>query len=628
MSPSTARNPILQLPPIPQWSLPPSSSVIVKKVVSPCIGITCHCGQNLGRCLVLEQFHCKFDWVHGYVHCILHGHLVPTSLLSRHLSMEHVGDFQGLGPVTQVVEKIQKHLQESYGLEKDQKPPELGWKLKHLIHGNRDIAFSRIKRCPHCPVLFNESRKLPPHYQNAHPDIAYQGILQWADLPVAKIAQMPFQGRENLWYEVLDQHQLTEGEAVALSLSNILLPSNPINPLPPPLFCQELGYVSWIQSLERPPIYNLLAIPGTPLTRNVPGKDGILEKTLLRVHAFLKEYLGSGEQWLFSYHQKLQGILQKGYCFYLSCSSHFLTHLFSFSSRNPSGGILSSPARYRSSLSMVISCFIRLHHLRETGRCPPGLVINITSAQDEARRALYTVAFQKPELSDLVLAQMVHNLCNSLLCARTSSLEKIFGPIEFAFCFYMQQPDGRYRTANNLTQFFASIQWCLRNILGHIIRLQDNGLTSYTPYDHLVVSSSSLSLTSPGVCPSYPNPPEKSQYLTCVIGRELLKDALNDPSSVEWAEKEDQLEASLDSEDLNELDSSEEEDYPVDEGPGDFVVKENTALYLLPIPQCNSGAPSSGSSSQALEADQVILQDSGGLLQYVLIQLYQFQILN
>jgi len=107
---------------------------------------------------------------------------------------------------------------------------------------------------------------------------------------------------------------------------------------------------------------------------------------------------------------------------------------------------------------MVISFFIRLHHLQETGRCPPGLVINITKAQDEARRALYTAALQEPELSDLALAQMVHSLCYPLLCARTSSLEKIFGPIEFAFCLYMQQPDGRYRTANNLTQFLAAMQ--------------------------------------------------------------------------------------------------------------------------------------------------------------------------
>ena len=267
---------------------------------------------------------------------------------------------------------------------------------------------------------------------------------------------------------------------------------------------------------------------------------------------------------------------------------------------------------------MVISFFVRLHHLRETGRCPPGLVITITDAQDKARRALYTAALQEPGPSDMDIAQMVHTLCDSLLRASTSSLKKIFGPIEFAFCFYMQKPDGSYRTANNLTQFFASIQWCLRTILGHIIRLQDSGLASYTPYCHLELPPSPDHI-SPGMFSLYSVSSGRGQNLIYAIERDLSEDVLDGSTSNEWVEeKEDQLEAGLDSDDpLDKSDNSEEEDYPVEEGPGDLMVQENTTLYFHSIVQCDPKSTVSGLNGQILETDLVCQQDSGGLLQYV-----------
>ena len=516
MSPSLnsplGETPILQLPPLPHWAtssvlsapqqgLPPTSLAVVGQTVKPCLGITCQCGQNFQRCLILDQFHCTFDKVHGYIHCISHGCLIPTSLLKKHLSKEHVVDFRELkGSVKGIVEKIKDHLQDSYGLDRDQKLPELNWKLKHLIPQNRDVILSSLRNCPHCSIVLDTVAKARSHCQNFHQEIVGCKNLKWKDLPVVKIAQKPFGGWEQLWYEVIGQDQFTEEGGTALGTSDISVPLNTPSTLPPPQFCQTLGYISWIESIGRPPTYNLIAIPRIALTRNVSGKDGLLEKTLLRIHTFLKEYLGTGEQWIFAHHRKLEGILRIGYVPYIHYFRHFLTYVLPFSSRNPHGRTLSSPIRYRASLSMVISFFIRLYHLQETGRCPPKLVIKITDAQDKARKALYTAAFQEPGPPDMEFAQMVHTLCESLLCARTSSLEKIFGPIEFAFCFYMQRPDGSYRSANNLTQFFASIQWCLRNILGHIVRLKDSGLTSYTPYHHLEVSPS-LDHVSPSKFP-------------------------------------------------------------------------------------------------------------------------------
>ena len=62
--------------------------------------------------------------------------------------------------------------------------------------------------------------------------------------------------------------------------------------------------------------------------------------------------------------------------------------------------------------------------------------------------------------------------------------------------------------------------------------------------------------------------------------------------------KQDQTEAGLDSD--NSLDNSEDEDYPVEEGPGDFMVQENTTLYLPSMVQSDPEVIASGSSSQIL----------------------------
>jgi len=225
--------------------------------------------------------------------------------------LQHIPELNSLaGPANRIVEEVQRHLFESYHIEKDQGPPDLGWIMEHQIPGNRNISFSGQKHCPHCPVILTERRKVLVHFQNAHPDLPESS--EWEELPVVKMAQMPFEGTEHLWYEIQGQHCPPEREVAALSLDDVQLPPIPFTPLPPPKFCQELGYISWIQSIGGPTIPGLLAIPGTPLTKILLGKDQLLEKTLFRIHTFLKEYLGSGERWLFAYHHRLREILRKG----------------------------------------------------------------------------------------------------------------------------------------------------------------------------------------------------------------------------------------------------------------------------------------------------------------------------
>lgn len=130
---------------------------------------------------------------------------------------------------------------------------------------------------------------------------------------------------------------------------------------------------------------------------------------------------------------------------------------------------------------MVVSSFIRAYHLKEIGEWPASLALRATEAQNSARNKLYLAFTSGQDISDTNLANMVHNLCDSILCAEVPP-EIVFGPVEFAFCLYLKQKDGKYRSINHLTAFFAAVQWCLRIILIHKIRLQDMKSDLYIPY--------------------------------------------------------------------------------------------------------------------------------------------------
>jgi hypothetical protein len=222
--------------------------------------------------------------------------------------------------------------------------------------------------------------------------------------------------------------------------------------------------------------------------------------------------------------------------------------------------------RYRLFLSMVISSFTRVYYLEEIGECSP-LIDNITEAQDNARKALYLASFAEQEPSDEALTQMVHTLCDSILRAAILPM-KIFGPVEFAFCLFMKGKDGKYRPINHLTAFFAGIQWSLRMILAHIIRLHHDKSLSYIPYSPPVALSTPATL-------SPPHSTENTLGLTDIIKSHLLENVAPSSQFAGESGHEDELEAVLDQ-------SSEIEDCSGEESPRDtqIIGQETTGSEL------------------------------------------------
>lgn len=540
----------------------------------------------------LADFRCRFDRVLGYILCELHEVLIPASLLRTHLSQKHMGDFSAHKDINLIVNNLLLSLKPLYGLDPSQGHPDPKWELLYPIH-KRVYAG---KRCSQCPTFFYASKAQRTQY-GVHWDTSHSEMKKddWSTLEYFDKLHQPFEIKK--LYLIPGQSSFQPPHSATASVAGLESPKLPLQALdpPPPKFCQELGFISWVEPLGQYQVVlnYLTATPGTKATKNTSGKKAQLEATLLQVHIFLDTYLSSGQNWLFVYHSRLHEILGKRY--YSDFTAFLLPiELTSFSFRNSDGRVLGY-RRYKLFLSMVISSFIRAYHLEEIGELPSGLIVNITEDQSNARKNLYLAAFTGQGPSDRILAQMVHTLCDSFLRASTP-LDKIFGPVEFTFCLFLRQRDGRYRPINHLTAFFAGMQWCLRMILAHTIRLCHSKISLYTPYIPLVAVPTS-------VIPSTVHPSCSTENVlsqTGTLERDLLEDAVADSWMVRG--HEDDLEVVLDC--LDDLEDS----------GGDGTLPEFFRDIEKVMDQEITSFRPHGLTSLG---DQIISQDSEGLLKWV-----------
>jgi hypothetical protein len=100
--------------------------------------------------------------------------------------------------------------------------------------------------------------------------------------------------------------------------------------------------------------------------------------------------------------------------------------------------------------------------------------LGLTGAIKQAVKALY--AFVRPlgEEEDICqegLGEHVHRLLTALLISQQPVTEKIGGPLEYTFVLAMYLGQGKFRQAPQLSKFCAMLQYCLRTIVVHIVRL-------------------------------------------------------------------------------------------------------------------------------------------------------------
>jgi hypothetical protein len=293
--------PVLQLPPIPSWGNH------VPLLGQPTVTI----GSQTTQLYTLATFRCKFDPVLKYILCEPHELLIPTSQLKKHLTEEHQDDFPAQGDRNALLKSLLSSLTDIYGLDPSQGYPELGWKLLHPVH--KRVYSGRC--CFLCPTFFhtNQDRQYTTHFNKFHKGMEK---VNWAKLQFFDTLHQPF--KSGKLYQIPNQGSPLPTLSIATNIAepdSVVPPlDSPLNP-PPPQFCQELGFVSWVEELglEQEVVNYLTATPGTLATKNTCGKKAQLEKILLRVHHSLNSYLSSGQNWLFIYHSRLQDILGKRY---------------------------------------------------------------------------------------------------------------------------------------------------------------------------------------------------------------------------------------------------------------------------------------------------------------------------
>jgi len=160
------------------------------------------------------------------------------------------------------------------------------------------------KCCSLCPTFFyaNHHRQYASHVNKCH---GKKEKVEWVNLEFFDALHQPFDSK--VLYLIPSQNQpqpLPSATTYTTELGSQKSPLNGSLDFPPLQFCQDLGFVSWTQSLDQQQavVNYLTATPGTVTTRNASGKDACLEETLLRVHTFLDNYLSSGQDWLFFHH--------------------------------------------------------------------------------------------------------------------------------------------------------------------------------------------------------------------------------------------------------------------------------------------------------------------------------------
>lgn len=317
-------DPVLELPPLPFWGaeLPdeqlmswkddvaiqyPKMTAISQQQPQPPPGSSLEDTSSM-----LGAFGCEFHPALGYILCKRHEVLVPVCMLKSHLSQEHKDNFSAFEGRKLVIQSLISSLKTHYGLDPAQGYPEAEWKLLYPIH-KRVYAG---KCCPLCPTFFltNHDNKYSTHFSSKHNG---EEKVKWSRLQFFHSLHQPFGSQEGTLYLIPSQDGSHHSQ-VASSVEKkegSKLSQLPSLDFPPPGFCQELGFVSWIKPLDQQQrlINYLTATPGTDIPKSASGTKAQLEKMLLRIHIFLLKYLSSGQEWLHAYHTRLQDIVGKRY---------------------------------------------------------------------------------------------------------------------------------------------------------------------------------------------------------------------------------------------------------------------------------------------------------------------------
>ena len=253
--------------------------------------------------LQLEDFGCTFDQLLGYVLYRHHEVLIPASKLQDHLFQKHEGNFPAHGDRGLVVKNILLSLTALYGLNRSQKYPGPGWESLYPIHKR---VYTR-KCCSLCPTFFyvQHIRQYSSHFLSHHKGLTK---VEWSKLQFFNNLHQPFETQA--LYLIPNQSSSQLASSVTASVAELESSTPPLQDaldFPPPQFCQELGFLSWVEPLgQHQAVLNYLtATPGTIATKNTSGKKAQLEETLLQVHICLDTYLSSGQDWLFVYHSRL-----------------------------------------------------------------------------------------------------------------------------------------------------------------------------------------------------------------------------------------------------------------------------------------------------------------------------------
>ena len=122
-----------------------------------------------------------------------------------------------------------------------------------------------------------------------------------------------------------------------------------------------------------------------------------------------------------------------------------------------------------------IACLLRLKFRCDQGHKLPGNIkFPFTKSLQKSRNELYEFLSStslEEEVDPVVLGVLVHKLLISMLTAQSKVSERVGHIFDITVPMALYKGNSMYRSASCATRYCAQLQYCLRTVVVHIVRL-------------------------------------------------------------------------------------------------------------------------------------------------------------
>ena len=454
-------------------------------------------------CIALKAFNMSFFRPLGMVFCQIHKVCVPLCSLKSHITAairrRHTGTLAGAGGKN-LIGPFLSHIASTFHLPLDQTFSSQGPETKQLSKAIPYMEAPRIYlQCSSCKIWLYQSGK--GGWES--PAVKRHLTESESNTQCAKLLLIP-ESEKPVLKECYGQRPCGTrgvGNEATIPFIEILgwspetaptVPHSPQQPTCPPnpqldLSQQYVTACKWntyFPTSLAEVLHELCLLPNSSFftgddegddddTENQNNDAETLERGLYEVQIFLRRYLENANAFVNSCEIGFRTTLTHGYVQGLHFASSWLTFYSTNSEfRDLSDG---SYQHYYYPLLHSVAFLLRLRFRCDRGDClPDNFKVPFTQSLRTSRNELYKFLMSAPLEKDIdliTLGVLVHGVLVSMLTAQCKVIDRIGHIFDITVPMALYNGDGTYRSASCATKYCAQMQYCLRSVVVHIVRL-------------------------------------------------------------------------------------------------------------------------------------------------------------